>query len=102
TAMEHAVRATRWGGTTVLIGAPRPGERFSIDALELVITHRRVLGCNMGNLRPHVDFDAYARLYRRGLLDLGSLVTDTVPLDRIADAFAHAASGDGVRTVVTI
>ncbi|HWL44440.1 MAG TPA: alcohol dehydrogenase catalytic domain-containing protein [Ilumatobacter sp.] len=100
-AMELAVRMTRWGGTTTLIGAPRPGARFSIDALELVITHRRVLGCNMGNLRPHVDFDAYFRLYTRGLLDLQALVTRTVPIDDIAGAFQIAAAGEGVRTVVT-
>jgi hypothetical protein len=31
----------------------------------------------------------------------GTLVTDRSPLDRIAEAFAHAAAGQGLKTAIT-
>jgi Zn-dependent alcohol dehydrogenase len=31
----------------------------------------------------------------------GALVTDYYPLDRIAEAFAHAAAGRGLKTAIT-
>jgi S-(hydroxymethyl)glutathione dehydrogenase/alcohol dehydrogenase len=101
-AAELAIRATRQGGTIVLIGVPRAETPMTLDLQSLVISQKRICGCNMGNVRPNVDFDAYFRLYRRGLLDLEALVTATVPLDEIATAFERARRGDGIRTVVTM
>jgi S-(hydroxymethyl)glutathione dehydrogenase/alcohol dehydrogenase len=100
-AMEAAVRLTGRGGTTTLIGAAPRGERFSLDALDFVETHRRLLACLGGAVRPHVDIPAYFNLFRRGALDLDALVSRVVPLADIAEAFADSHTGAGLRTVVT-
>ena len=101
-AMELAVRVTSRGGATVLIGAPPPSAKMSINALDIVNYQRRILGCLTGNVRPDIDFDRYFRLYRRGLLDLDRLVTARFPLSQIVDAFRKTHLREGIRTVVRI
>ena len=65
-------------------------------------SQRRILGCLTGNVRPHVDFDRYFRLYQRGLLDLDALLTSTVSLDDIQTGFDRCRNGEGIRTVVML
>lgn len=101
-AMELAVRMTERGGTTTLIGVASPGTPIAIDAQRLVTAQGRILGSLTGNVRPHVDFDKYFRLYRRGLLPLDELITGSVPLSGIAEGFDRSASGLGVKTMVRI
>lgn len=101
-AMETAVRLARRGGTVTLMGVVPPGTTIQLDARAFVPSQKRLLGCLTGNVRPHVDFDRYFRLYRRGLLDLGALVTSTVPLDDISTGFARCRQGEGIRTVVSL
>ena len=101
-AMQHAVAATRRGGTTTLMGVPDPSEMLSIPALEFVVSQRRLLGCLTGDLSPNVDFDAYFRLYLRGKLDLERFITARLPLGEIADAFDSSRRGAGIRTLVTM
>ncbi|HMH91311.1 MAG TPA: alcohol dehydrogenase catalytic domain-containing protein [Streptosporangiaceae bacterium] len=101
-AMETAVRLARRGGTVTLMGVVPPGTTISLDARAFVPSQIRLLGCLTGNVRPHVDFDRYFRLYRRGLLDLSALVTSTVPLDDIAAGFARSRQGEGIRTLVSL
>jgi len=99
-AMELAIRITMRGGTTVLIGAPPPGAQMRIDALNIVNSQQRILGCLTGGVRPSIDFDRYFRLYQRGLLDLDRLVTAQLPLERVAEAFERTRRHEGIRTVV--
>jgi S-(hydroxymethyl)glutathione dehydrogenase/alcohol dehydrogenase len=101
-AMESAVRLAARGGTVTLMGVVPPGTTIRLDARAFVPSQVRLLGCLTGNVRPHLDFDRYFRLYRRGLLDLDALITSTVGLDDIADGFARCRAGDGIRTLVTL
>lgn len=100
TTMEQAVEATRRGGTTVLLGAPPPDHRFSINALDFVASQKRVLGCITGDVSPVTDFDRYFRLYLRGRLPLEKIVTSTASLDSAADLLVNGPPSDQVRVVV--
>lgn len=101
-AMQSALSLARRGGAVTLIGVPEQGAAFSIPAFDFVVSQRRLLGCLTGNIRPNVDFDRYFRLYRRGLLDLQSLVSGSLPLARIAEGFERNARGEGIRTLITM
>lgn len=101
-AMESAIRLTAKGGTTVLIGAAPRGTQVRFDALDLVGSQRRILGCLTGNVRPDIDFARYFALYQRNLLDLDRLVTATVPFEEISHAFEKTRKGDGIRTMVQV
>lgn len=101
-AMSLAVAVTGAMGTTVLMGLPAPETELPVPVLDFLFAEKRLLACNMGRLRPNVDFDRYFRLYLRGRLPLDRLVTARMPLDDAAEAFARAERGEGVRTVVTM
>jgi S-(hydroxymethyl)glutathione dehydrogenase / alcohol dehydrogenase len=101
-AMETAVRLARRGGTVTLMGVVPPGTTIRLDARAFVPSQVRLLGCLTGDVKPHVDFDRFFRLYRRGLLDLPALITSTVSLDDIAAGFARCRDGDGIRTLVSL
>ena len=101
-AMETAVRLVARGGTVTLIGVVPPGTTIRVDARAFIPSQSRILGCLTGNVRPHVDFDRYFRLYRRGLLDLAALVTSTVPLEAVDLGFSRCREGEGIRTLVSL
>jgi S-(hydroxymethyl)glutathione dehydrogenase/alcohol dehydrogenase len=100
-AMESAVRLAARGGTVTLMGVVPPGTTIRLDARAFVPSQVRLLGCLTGNVRPHLDFDRYFRLYLRGRLDLDALITSTVPIDDIETGFARCRGGEGIRTLVT-
>jgi Zn-dependent alcohol dehydrogenase len=100
-AMELAVAATGATGTTVLMGIPSADARLALPVAQLVNLSKRIVGCNMGRLRPHLDFPAYFRLYEAGRLPLDTLVGDTVGFAEAADGFARARQGDALRVVIT-
>lgn len=99
-AMREAIRLTRRGGTVTLIGAPDEAAEVSFPALDFVVSQRRLLGCLTGDVRPNTDFDAYFRLYLAGRLPLDGLITGTLPMSSIAEGFAIARRGEGVRTML--
>jgi L-iditol 2-dehydrogenase len=82
-------------GIVLLVGVSPKGQPLPVDLYEF---HYRELSLHC----------AYGRgaSFRRALalmpaLDVSALVTAHFPLDRIEEAFAHAALGRGVKTVVT-
>jgi len=100
--MGEAVRLARKGGTATLIGVSEPGATVPLDALDLVVGQKRVLGCLTGNLRPNIDFDLFFRLYRSGALPVDRMISDHLGFADIGRAFEQTRRGTGLRTVVTI
>jgi S-(hydroxymethyl)glutathione dehydrogenase / alcohol dehydrogenase len=95
--MEQAVALTGLAGTTTLMGLVEAGERLALDVQGLVIGNKRLLGVNMGRLRPHVDIPELFRAYRTGLLPLNRLTRTAFGLEEAAAAFEAAVRGDVVR-----
>lgn len=98
--MEDAIRLTRRGGTTTLLGAPAPHEEFRVPALDFVASQKRLLGCITGDVSPVADFDRYFRLYLRGRLPLDELVTSTVTLQDAAELLVSGPPPGDIRVVV--
>jgi S-(hydroxymethyl)glutathione dehydrogenase/alcohol dehydrogenase len=92
--------ATRRGGTTVVVGIGGKEQQVSFSALELFHFARTLTGCVYGSTDPLRDIPVLLDHAAAGRLDLGALVTSTVGLDGIEDAFAAMAAGTGARTVV--
>jgi S-(hydroxymethyl)glutathione dehydrogenase/alcohol dehydrogenase len=78
------------------------------DDAEVTIaaTHLRrgksLRGVYMGGGQPAVDIPRYVELWRRGLLDLESMVSRTLTLDEVNDGFRALASGAVARAVVRL
>jgi threonine dehydrogenase-like Zn-dependent dehydrogenase len=81
-------------GIVQLVGVNPKGVQLPIDLYDIHYRELRIQG-------------AYGRgtSFRRALAILPSLAVDSLitarfPLDRVADGFAHAAAGKGVKTAI--
>ncbi|MFC5835466.1 Zn-dependent alcohol dehydrogenase [Nonomuraea insulae] len=99
--IRQAWKATRRGGTTVVVGAGIVDDMVSFSAAELFATERRLLGCLYGSADVRTGFTRLLRLWRAGRLDLDGLITRRITLDEVGDAFTAMGTGDVIRSLVT-
>ncbi|GAB3941763.1 zinc-dependent alcohol dehydrogenase family protein [Kribbella albertanoniae] len=100
--LEQAYAATRRGGTTVTVGLPHPSQTFSIPAVSLVAEERTVKGSYLGSAIPSRDIPRYIALYQAGRLPVDRLLTATVGLDNLNEAFDTLAAGTSIRQVLVL
>lgn len=98
--LVQAYQATRRGGTTVTIGLPHPSRMFSVPAVGIVGEERTIKGSYMGSAVPRRDIPRFLALYQAGLLPVDLLLTRTIALEQINEAFDALAKGEAVRQVV--
>jgi Zn-dependent alcohol dehydrogenase len=79
------------GGVAVLVGWPTADA--AINALDLVIGEKQLLGSAGGSSRPERDFPVFYEWAREGLLDLDALVSERWALDEIDTAVDRLAEG---------
>ena len=98
--VRQAVRMTRKGATTVMIGAVPVGVNVELPGTDIVLREKRILGCMMGSNRFRTDMPRYVELYRRGLLRLDEMISARLPLERVNDAFEAMRQGTAARSVI--
>lgn len=99
--LQQAYAATKRGGTTITIGLPHPSKMFSVPAVSLVAEERTIKGSYMGSAVPRRDLPRFIAMYQAGLLPVDLLLSRTIQLEEINEAFDDLASGAAVRQVVT-
>lgn len=97
--MESAFKMLRPGGTATICGLLGFGHTIEIDALDLLF-EKRIQGSQMGSNRFRLDIPRYANQYLAGRLDLDAMVSRTIGLDELNDAFSSMRSGELARQVV--
>lgn len=101
--VEVCISATRFGGTTVVVGAPALDESARLDPVAFfTATEKKVMGCLLGSSNSLRDIPKLIDLWRTGRLDLEALVTDRRPLDEINEAFDDMRAARGIRTVLDV
>ena len=98
--IDAAIKATRRGGTTCVVGAAMPGDDVSLSAYDLFMNAKTLVGCQYGSVVPGRDFPMLLDLWRSGRMPLDRLVSRRVALDEVNDAFDDLSAGRGVRTVI--
>jgi len=98
--VETLLKATRNGGTTVMVGMPSTEDTVRVRALAHAFYEKKLVGCYLGSANPHRDFPRILDLWRAGRLDLTGMVTGKRPLDEVNLAIADLRRGVGVRTVL--
>lgn len=98
--LEAAFRAARRGGTTVAMGLPHPSRTVTLPALAFAGEGRSLLGSYMGSAAPQRDVPRYLALWRSGHMPVERLLSATLPLARVNDAFESLAAGEAVRQVL--
>lgn len=100
-ALELAYRITRRGGTTVTAGLAHPSKSVAIQQVSLVAEERTLKGSYIGSCIPTRDIPRFVSLFRAGKLPVDRLLSETLPLERINEAFDRLAAGKTIRQVVT-
>ncbi len=101
--VEACIGATRFGGTTVVVGAPALEESASLDPVSFfTVTERKVMGCLLGSSNSRRDVPLLLDLWRAGRLDLEALITDRRPLGEVNEAFDDMRAARGIRTVLDV
>lgn len=100
--MEAGLQLLARGGAVVSVGLPHPDQRISTQALQFAGTSRRLLGSYMGDAVPERDIPVYLDLWRRGLLPVELLHTDTRPLADLNESLDALAEGRVVRRIFTL
>ena len=98
--VRQAYDLTRRGGTVVVVGAGALDDQVSFSMAELFYDSKRILPSWYGGADVRVEFDRLIRLWRGGRLDLESMITARLPIERVDEALDLMRSGEAIRTVI--
>lgn len=99
--MRQALECCHKGwGVSVIIGVAGAGQEISTRPFQLV-TGRVWKGTAFGGAKGRRDVPKIVDWYMNGKIDVDTLVSHVVPLERINEAFDLMHEGKAIRTVVT-
>jgi Zn-dependent alcohol dehydrogenase len=99
--IDQTIAMTRRGGQAVLVGIPDVDTTVCVPAFfGVVLAEKTIRGCWYGSSDVQRDVPELVRLYRAGRLQLDRLISRTIALDEVADAFATMRSGEVARTLI--
>ncbi|MFB7999271.1 alcohol dehydrogenase catalytic domain-containing protein [Streptomyces sp. NPDC056002] len=99
---RSAYDAARNGGTVCLVGVGGQQDLPDISMGELVGSEKRILPSFYGGTDVRRTYTKIIDLWRAGRVDLESMITHHVPLDKINEAVRQMRTGEALRTVVDI
>jgi S-(hydroxymethyl)glutathione dehydrogenase/alcohol dehydrogenase len=100
TVMRQALEACHRGwGISVIIGVASAGQEIATRPFQLV-TGRTWKGTAFGGVRGRTDVPKIVDWYMEGKIEIDPMITHTMPLDRINEAFDLMHEGKSIRSVV--
>ena len=98
--MRQALECCHRGwGTSVIIGVAGAGQEISTRPFQLV-TGRVWKGSAFGGARGRTDVPKLVDWYMERKIEIDSMITHKLPLERINEAFDLMHAGESIRTVV--
>jgi len=99
--MRQALECCHRGwGVSVIIGVAGAGQEIGTRPFQLV-TGRTWKGTAFGGARGRTDVPTIVDWYMDGKINIDDLITHTLPLEKINDAFELMHAGTSIRSVVT-
>ena len=100
TTMRQALECCHKGwGESVIIGVAGAGQEISTRPFQLV-TGRVWRGTAFGGARGRTDVPRIIDWYMKGRIEIDPMITHTMPLERINDAFDLMHRGESIRSVI--
>ncbi|MET1002971.1 MAG: Zn-dependent alcohol dehydrogenase [Acidimicrobiia bacterium] len=97
----QAYNMIRKGGTAVMVGMTRADAEVTIPTFELFFNEKTLKGSKYGSAQVRRDFQRFVNLIETGRLDTESMVSQTIKLDDVNDAFRAMEAGEVIRSVIT-
>lgn len=99
--MRQALECCHKGwGESIIIGVAGAGQEISTRPFQLV-TGRVWRGTAFGGAKGRTDVPRIVDWYMNEKINIDDLITHTMPLDQINDAFELMHSGESIRSVIT-
>lgn len=95
-----AYNVARRGGEVVVVGMARFDAQVALPAFGIFYEQKTVKGCKYGSAQVRRDFPRFVDLIETGRLDTGSMVSKTIKLDGVNDAFRAMEAGEVIRSVI--
>ncbi len=103
---EQAVQMLSYGGTATTIGFPAAADSVTLNLGDMatgVYWNKAGLRvCHCGDALPSHDFPLLAQLYLEGRLKLDEMVSQTITLNDVNEAFEAMHHGDVIRSVILL
>lgn len=100
--MRQALESVRErGGTAVVVGNARHGERLEIDPRQLNLG-KRLVGTWGGDNAPDADFPKYGRWLAEGRFTLNPILSKPYPLSAINEALEDLEKGRVIRPLISM
>jgi Zn-dependent alcohol dehydrogenase len=97
--IADCIAATRNGGTTTMVGAAMGTFEMPIPAMFLT-QGKTLKGCLLGSCNGHRDIPRFLALWRKGALDLESMITHRHPIADVNVGLDHMRVSHGLRHVL--
>ena len=98
--MRQAVESARMGwGLCTVTGVAGKGETLDVIPRYL-ITGRRIAGSSFGGVKGRDQVPVFVERYLDGEIDVDSLISHKLSLDRVNEGFDLMHAQDGIRSVI--
>jgi S-(hydroxymethyl)glutathione dehydrogenase/alcohol dehydrogenase len=98
--VAQAFDMARSGGAAVAVGVSHFTESITVPSFPLVLSEKRLLGCVYGSAQVRRDFPRLVGFVENGRLDLEHMISRTMPLTDINEAFRAMKDGEVIRSVL--
>jgi S-(hydroxymethyl)glutathione dehydrogenase/alcohol dehydrogenase len=99
--ISAGLAASRIGGTTVMVGAAMDPLELPMPAI-LLSQEKKLIGSLLGSCNGHRDVPRFLALWRKGVLDLESMISDRRPVQDVNLGLDDMRAGRGLRTVLEL
>lgn len=96
---DMAVKLLRRGGTATVLGMMPLASKVGLGAMDL-LGGKKLQGALMGMNHFPVDLPRLVDFYMRGLLDLDTIIAETIPLEEVNAGFDKMRAGHSARSVI--
>jgi S-(hydroxymethyl)glutathione dehydrogenase/alcohol dehydrogenase len=97
----QAYNMVRKGGTAVMVGMTRAEAQITLPTFDLFFNEKTLKGCKYGSGQVRRDFQRFVDLIETGRLDTADMVSRTIKLDDVNEAFRAMEAGEVIRSVIT-
>jgi S-(hydroxymethyl)glutathione dehydrogenase / alcohol dehydrogenase len=99
--IDQTITMTRRGGQAILVGVPKMDAMINLPAFfGVVLQEKTIKGCWYGSSDVQRDVPKLIDLYRKGQLKLDELVSRTITLEQVNEAFDAMKTGEVARSVI--
>jgi S-(hydroxymethyl)glutathione dehydrogenase/alcohol dehydrogenase len=97
----QAYNMVRKGGTAVMVGMTRAEAQVTLPTFDLFFNEKTLKGCKYGSGQVRRDFQRFVDLIETGRLDTADMVSRTIELGDVNEAFDAMERGEVIRSVIT-